>query len=111
MPIGHNLHTPVCTDCSQDAIASAQAYACAAIDRTCTRCTEGVVDGAMNFIFECTATSYIREQPEFAMALQNNNENLHDFMLSPCAPLFVHLALKCVTESPEPLEEEGGLAA
>ncbi|GFH13942.1 hypothetical protein HaLaN_09910, partial [Haematococcus lacustris] len=35
----------------------------------------------------CTATSSIREQPEFAMTLQNNNENLHDFMLSPCAPL------------------------
>ncbi|KAJ9532322.1 hypothetical protein QJQ45_010372 [Haematococcus lacustris] len=81
------------------------------IDRTCTRCTEGVVDDAMHFIFECTATSSIREQPEFAMTLQNNNENLHDFMLSPCAPLFVHLALKCVTESPEPLEGEGGLAA
>ncbi|KAJ9525208.1 hypothetical protein QJQ45_020742 [Haematococcus lacustris] len=43
--------------------------------------------------------------------IQNNNENLHDFVLSPCAPLFVHLALKCVTESPEPLEGEGGLAA
>ncbi|GFH30216.1 hypothetical protein HaLaN_29022 [Haematococcus lacustris] len=57
------------------------------IDRTCTRCTEGVVDDAMHFIFECTATSSIREQPEFAMTLQNNNENLHDFMLSPCAPL------------------------
>ncbi|KAJ9514701.1 hypothetical protein QJQ45_028415, partial [Haematococcus lacustris] len=81
------------------------------IDRTCTRCTEGVVDDAMHFIFECTATSSIREQPEFAMTLQNNNENLHDFMLSPCAPLFEHLALKCVTESPEPLEGEGGLAA
>ncbi|KAJ9521927.1 hypothetical protein QJQ45_024803, partial [Haematococcus lacustris] len=81
------------------------------IDRTCTRCTEGVVDDAMHFIFECTATSSIREQPEFAMTLQNNNENLHDFMLSPCAPLFVHLAMKCVTESPEPLEGEGGLAA
>ncbi|KAJ9518958.1 hypothetical protein QJQ45_026190, partial [Haematococcus lacustris] len=136
------------------------------IDRTCTRCTEGVVDDAMHFIFECTATSSIREQPEFAMTLQNNNENLHDFMLSsgrpnmgdtrdsasaivdatmaivrflvssarlaaaaaaasnaqlniaivtlslsPCAPLFVHLAVKCVTESPEPLEGEGGLAA
>ncbi|KAJ9527118.1 hypothetical protein QJQ45_025165 [Haematococcus lacustris] len=81
------------------------------IDRTCTRCTEGVVDDAMHFIFECTATSSIKEQPEFAMTLQNNNENLHDFMLSPCAPLFVHLALKCVTESPEPLEGEGGLAA
>ncbi|KAJ9529181.1 hypothetical protein QJQ45_007858 [Haematococcus lacustris] len=81
------------------------------IDRTCTRCTEGVVDDAMHFIFECTATSSIREQPEFAMTLQNNNENLHDFMLSPCAPLFVHLALKCVTESPEPFEGEGGLAA
>ncbi|KAJ9533379.1 hypothetical protein QJQ45_026397 [Haematococcus lacustris] len=81
------------------------------INRTCTRCTEGVVDDAMHFIFECTATSSIREQPEFAMTLQNNNENLHDFMLSPCAPLFVHLALKCVTESPEPLEGEGGLAA
>ncbi|KAJ9533738.1 hypothetical protein QJQ45_026804 [Haematococcus lacustris] len=81
------------------------------IDRTCTRCTEGVVDDAMHFIFECTATSSIREQPEFAMTLQNNIENLHDFMLSPCAPLFVHLALKCVTESPEPLEGEGGLAA
>ncbi|KAJ9510041.1 hypothetical protein QJQ45_011738 [Haematococcus lacustris] len=64
------------------------------IDRTCTRCTEGVVDDAMHFIFECTATSSIREQPEFALTLQNNNENLHDFMLSPCAPLFVHLALK-----------------
>ncbi|KAJ9533801.1 hypothetical protein QJQ45_026881 [Haematococcus lacustris] len=64
-----------------------------------------------NSVFECTATSSIREQPEFAMTLQNNNENLHDFMLSPCAPLFVHLALKCVTESPEPLEGEGGLAA
>ncbi|KAJ9507580.1 hypothetical protein QJQ45_019234, partial [Haematococcus lacustris] len=48
---------------------------------------------AMHFIFECTATSSIREQPEFAMTLQNNNENLHDFMLSPCAPLFVHLAM------------------
>ncbi|KAJ9507667.1 hypothetical protein QJQ45_019158 [Haematococcus lacustris] len=81
------------------------------IDRTCTRCTEGVVDDAMHFIFECTATSSIREQPEFALTLQNNNENLHDFMLSPCAPLFVHLAMKCVTESPEPLEGEGGLAA
>ncbi|KAJ9527631.1 hypothetical protein QJQ45_025909 [Haematococcus lacustris] len=80
-------------------------------DRTCTRCTEGVVDDAMHFMFECTATSSIREQPEFAMTLQNNNENLHDFMLSPCAPLFVHLAMKCVTESPEPLEGEGGLAA
>ncbi|GFH31636.1 hypothetical protein HaLaN_30713 [Haematococcus lacustris] len=57
------------------------------IDRTCTRCTEGVVDDAMHFIFECTATSSIREQPEFALTLQNNNENLHDFMLSPCAPL------------------------
>ncbi|KAJ9528422.1 hypothetical protein QJQ45_020299 [Haematococcus lacustris] len=67
------------------------------IDRTCTRCTEGVVDDAMHFIFECTATSSIREQPEFAMTLQNNNDNLHDFMLSPCAPLFVHLALKCVS--------------
>ncbi|KAJ9512221.1 hypothetical protein QJQ45_012774 [Haematococcus lacustris] len=55
------------------------------IDRTCTRCTEGVVDDAMHFIFECTATSSIREQPEFAMTLQNNNENLHDFMLSLCA--------------------------
>ncbi|KAJ9526386.1 hypothetical protein QJQ45_009854 [Haematococcus lacustris] len=81
------------------------------IDRTCTRCTEWVVDNAMHFIFKCTATSSIREQPEFAMTLQNNNENLHDFMLSPCAPLFVHLALKCVTESPEPLEGEAGLAA
>ncbi|KAJ9516701.1 hypothetical protein QJQ45_015139, partial [Haematococcus lacustris] len=81
------------------------------IDRTCTRCTEGVVDDAMHFIFECTATSSIREQPEFALTLQNNNENLHDFMLSPCAPLFVHLAMKCVSESPEPLEGEGGLAA
>ncbi|KAJ9507515.1 hypothetical protein QJQ45_006541 [Haematococcus lacustris] len=80
------------------------------IDRTCTRCTEGVVDDAMHFIFECTATSSIREQPEFAMTFQNSNENLHNFMLSPCAPLFVHLALKCVTESPEPLEGEGGLA-
>ncbi|KAJ9533170.1 hypothetical protein QJQ45_018272 [Haematococcus lacustris] len=50
-------------------------------------------------------------RPEFAMTLQNSDENLHDFMLSPCAPLFVHLALKCVTESPEPLEGEGGLAA
>ncbi|KAJ9521132.1 hypothetical protein QJQ45_022836, partial [Haematococcus lacustris] len=59
----------------------------------------------------CTATSSIREQPEFAMTLQNNNENLHDFMLSRCAPLFVHLALKYVTKSPEPLEGEGGLAA
>ncbi|KAJ9529989.1 hypothetical protein QJQ45_023228, partial [Haematococcus lacustris] len=37
------------------------------IDRTCTRCTEGVVDNAMHFIFECTATSSIREQLEFAM--------------------------------------------
>ncbi|KAJ9529264.1 hypothetical protein QJQ45_007943 [Haematococcus lacustris] len=81
------------------------------IDRTCTRCTEGVVDDAMHFIFECTATSSIREQPEFALTLQNNNENLHDFMLSPCAPLFVHLAMKYVSESPEPLEGEGGLAA
>ncbi|KAJ9520512.1 hypothetical protein QJQ45_000256 [Haematococcus lacustris] len=81
------------------------------IDRTCTRCTEGGVDDAMHFIFGCTATSSIREQPEFALTLQNNNENLHDFMLSPCAPLFVHLALKCAAESPEPLEGEGGLAA
>ncbi|KAJ9527382.1 hypothetical protein QJQ45_025657, partial [Haematococcus lacustris] len=81
------------------------------IDRTCTRCTERVVDDAIHFIFECTATRSIREQPEYAMTFQNNNENLHDFMLSPCAPLFVHLALKCVTESPEPLEGEGGQAA
>ncbi|KAJ9506110.1 hypothetical protein QJQ45_016598 [Haematococcus lacustris] len=81
------------------------------IDRTCTRCTERVVDDAMHFIFQCTATSSIREQAEFAMTFQNNNENLHDFMLSPCAPLFVHLAMKCVTESPEPLEGEGGQAA
>ncbi|GFH32582.1 hypothetical protein HaLaN_31826 [Haematococcus lacustris] len=29
----------------------------------------------------------------------NNNENLHDFMLSPCAPFYVHLALKCVASS------------
>ncbi|GFH30745.1 uncharacterized protein HaLaN_29659, partial [Haematococcus lacustris] len=57
------------------------------IDRTCTRCTEGVVDDAMHFIFECTATSSIRQQAEFALTFQNNNENLHDFMLSPCAPL------------------------
>ncbi|KAJ9521119.1 hypothetical protein QJQ45_022867, partial [Haematococcus lacustris] len=56
---------------------------------------EGVVDDAMHLIFECTATSSIRQQAEFAMAFQNNNENLHDFMSSPCAPLFVHLALKC----------------
>ncbi|KAJ9529887.1 hypothetical protein QJQ45_022308 [Haematococcus lacustris] len=81
------------------------------IDRTCTRCTEGIVDDAMHFIFVCTATSSIRQQPEFAMTLQNSNENLHVFILSPCAPLFVHLALKCVTESPEPLEGEGGQAA
>ncbi|GFH17272.1 hypothetical protein HaLaN_13868 [Haematococcus lacustris] len=58
------------------------------IDRTCTRCTEQGVDDAMQFIFECTATSSIREQPEFAMTLQNSDENLHDFMLSPCAPCF-----------------------
>ncbi|GFH11144.1 uncharacterized protein HaLaN_06590 [Haematococcus lacustris] len=57
------------------------------IDRTCTRCTEGVVDDAMHFILKCTAASSIREQPEFAMTFQNNNEGLHDFMLSPCAPL------------------------
>ncbi|KAJ9518330.1 hypothetical protein QJQ45_010193 [Haematococcus lacustris] len=44
------------------------------IDRTCTRCSEGVVDDAMHFIFECTATRSIREQPEFAMTLQNNND-------------------------------------
>ncbi|GFH32792.1 hypothetical protein HaLaN_32073 [Haematococcus lacustris] len=75
------------------------------------RCTEGVVDDAMHFIFGCTATSSIREQSEFAMTFQNSNENLHDFILSPCAPLFVHLALKCVAESPEILEGEGGQAA
>ncbi|GFH33609.1 hypothetical protein HaLaN_33007, partial [Haematococcus lacustris] len=72
------------------------------IDRTCTRCTEGVVGDAMHFIFECTATSCIRQQAEFAMTFQNKNENLHDFMLSPCAPLFVHLALKGVTKSRTP---------
>ncbi|GFH21893.1 hypothetical protein HaLaN_19274, partial [Haematococcus lacustris] len=47
------------------------------------RCTEGVVDDAMQFIFECTATSSIREQPEFAMTLQNNNENLHGLHVEP----------------------------
>ncbi|KAJ9515436.1 hypothetical protein QJQ45_016432 [Haematococcus lacustris] len=76
----------------------------------------GGIDGGenvrrMHFIFECIATSSIRQQAEFAMTFQGSNENLHDFMLSPCAPLFVHLALKCVTESPEPLEGEGGQAA
>ncbi|GFH05743.1 hypothetical protein HaLaN_00253 [Haematococcus lacustris] len=42
----------------------------------------GVVDDAMHFIFACTATSSIREQPEFAMTSQNNNKNLHDFIKS-----------------------------
>ncbi|GFH25848.1 hypothetical protein HaLaN_23880 [Haematococcus lacustris] len=74
--------------------------------------SEGVVDDAMHFIFECTATSSIREQPEFAMTLQNNNENLHDFILSPCAPLFVHLALTAdglSGASHHPLEKAAGL--
>ncbi|KAJ9510614.1 hypothetical protein QJQ45_027506 [Haematococcus lacustris] len=46
-----------------------------------------------------------------SMTVMHTRENLHDFMLSPCAPVFVHLALKSVTESPEPLEGEGGQAA
>ncbi|GFH10475.1 uncharacterized protein HaLaN_05793 [Haematococcus lacustris] len=58
------------------------------IDGTCTRYTEGVVDDAMHFIFERTATSSIRHRAEFAMTFQDTNENLHDFMLSPCAPCF-----------------------
>ncbi|GFH20463.1 hypothetical protein HaLaN_17588, partial [Haematococcus lacustris] len=35
------------------------------------RCTEGVVDDAMHFIFECTATSSIRQQAEFVMIFQD----------------------------------------
>ncbi|KAJ9504766.1 hypothetical protein QJQ45_023401, partial [Haematococcus lacustris] len=46
-----------------------------------------------------------------SMTVMHTRENLHDFMLSPRAPVFVHLALKSVTESPEPLEGEGGQAA
>ncbi|KAJ9521716.1 hypothetical protein QJQ45_015360, partial [Haematococcus lacustris] len=41
----------------------------------------------------------------------DGGENVRRFMLSPCAPLFVHLALKCVAENPEPLEGEGSQAA
>ncbi|GFH08465.1 hypothetical protein HaLaN_03433 [Haematococcus lacustris] len=55
------------------------------IDCTCTRCTEGVVDDAMHFIFECTATR--SSGSSHVMSFQNNNVNLHDFISSPCAPL------------------------
>ncbi|GFH08847.1 hypothetical protein HaLaN_03878 [Haematococcus lacustris] len=57
-----------------------------------------------------TSLTRFRQLAEFAMISQNNNENLHDFMLNPCASLFVLLTFKCATQSPATLEGEGGQA-
>ncbi|KAJ9530901.1 hypothetical protein QJQ45_028802 [Haematococcus lacustris] len=115
---------PACTPASPGASASSNSrlseQGVTFVDRTCTRCTEGLVDDAMHFISalprdasgssrSCHISSL--SAPPRDPCLSRTIENLHDFILSPCSPLFVHLAVKCVAQIPEPRDGEGGQAS